>query len=80
MASGIDGELRATRLPGGDYTLVIGSAEGARHAVLHVTIPAGALASHTLTLAEDHDAARRFLEVVAGSGAVDNDASLESAR
>lgn len=81
LASGIDGELRATRLPGGDYTLVIGSADGLRHAVAQVTVAAGGLAFHALTLVEDHDAARRFLEVIAGRGADDDLAApLESAQ
>lgn len=73
LASGVDGELRATRLPEGDYTLGIGSADGKRHALLSVSLPAGAVASHTVTLTEEPEAARRWVEVIAG-----RDATLES--
>lgn len=69
LASGIDGELRATRLPEGDYTLVVGSADGQRHAMVDVSVPGGAHAFQAVTLTEDPEAERRFLDVILGSEA-----------
>lgn len=69
LASGIDGELRATRLSGGDYTLVVGSADGRRHAIVDVSVSGGARAFQAVTLTEDPEAERRFLDVVLGRDA-----------
>jgi hypothetical protein len=76
LASGIDGELRATRLPGGDYTLVVGSADGRRHAMIDVSVPGGARAFQAVTLTEDPEAERRFLDVVIGVDSADAAAGI----
>ncbi len=77
-----DGRLRVTRLPAGDYTLLVGSADARRHALARVAVGAGERAALDLRLAEDPDLERRYIEAAlgrAGAAALLEGSALEDA-
>lgn len=69
LGSGADGRLSVTRLPAGDYTLLVGSVDAGRHGLAQVAVAAGQRVTLDLRLVEEPDLARRYLEAALGRAA-----------
>lgn len=66
LGTGRDGLLRVTRLPAGEYTLLVGSVDARRHAAVRVVVGAGERVALEVRLVEDPDLARRYVETALG--------------
>lgn len=66
LVSHADGTLRATRVPEGQFTVIVQSADGERHALHTVSLSASEERSVVLNLVQDPEVGRRFLLAAGG--------------
>jgi hypothetical protein len=67
LVSHADGTLRATRVPAGQFTVIVQSADGERHGSRAIALSASDERSITLPLVQDAELGRRFLLAAGGA-------------